>query len=100
MPLTVKLFGDLRKKISNEHIAGGTPFVITINQKGLESISDVLRHINIKKCETSHIFTNGIYSGFTKKIEDGDRIGIFPKNMALLYKWYFKKEEDEEQALF
>ena len=96
MPITVKLFGDLRKKISTEQIAGGTPSLITINHEGLKTISDLLDHINIKKSETSHIFTNGVYSGFSKKIDNGDRIGIFPKNMALLYKWYFKKEEDEE----
>jgi molybdopterin converting factor small subunit len=98
MSITVKLFGDLRlkNKCSND-FTGGLPSLITINLKGLTTISDLLKHLNIKKSETSHIFINGVYSGFSKKINDGDRIGLFPRNMGLLYKWYFQKEEDDEQ---
>jgi len=91
MSITVKLFGDLRKKRIND-FSGGTPSLITINEKGLATISDLLEYLNIKQSETSHIFVNGLYSGFLKKIKDGDCIGLFPRNMGLLYKWYFQKE--------
>jgi molybdopterin converting factor small subunit len=96
MSITVKLFGDLRKKGSTD-ITGGLPRLITINNKGLATISDLLEYLNIKQRETSHIFVNGVYSGFSKKIKDGDCIGLFPRNMGLLYKWYFQKEEDDDQ---
>lgn len=95
MSITVKLFGDLRKKCTN-NFTGGLPSLITINNKELAKISDLLEYLNIKQSETSHIFINGVYSGFSKKIKDGDRIGLFPRNMGLLYKWYFHKEEDDE----
>ena len=98
MSITVKLFGDLRlKNKCSSDFTGGLPSLITINNEGLTTISDLLKHLNIKQSETSHIFINGIYSGFSKKINDGDRIGLFPRNMGLLYKWYFQKEEDDEQ---
>jgi len=93
--ISVKLYGDLRKKQSNES-TGGIPSIITINDNELSTISDLLRYLDIKPNETSHIFVNGIYSGFSKKITNGDNIGIFPRKMALLYKWYFQKEEDDE----
>jgi molybdopterin converting factor small subunit len=95
MSITVKLFGDLRKKCSND-VTGGIPSLVTINNKGLATISDLLEYLNIKQSETSHIFVNGSYSGFSKKIKDGDCIGLFPRNMGLLYKWYFHKEEDDD----
>jgi hypothetical protein len=93
--ISVKLYGDLRKKQSSES-TGGIPSIIAINDNELSTISDLLRYLDIKPNETSHIFVNGTYSGFSKKITSGDNIGIFPKNMALLYKWYFQKEEDDE----
>jgi molybdopterin converting factor small subunit len=95
--ITVKLFGDLRKKCSND-FTGGIPSLFTINNKGLTTISALLEYLDIKPRETSHIFINGTYSGFSKKIKDGDTISLFPRNMALLYKWYFQKEEDDEQG--
>ena len=93
--ISVKLYGDLREKQRNES-TGGIPSIITINDDELITISDLLRYLDIKPDETSHIFVNGTYSGFSKKITNGDNIGIFPRNMALLYKWYFQKEEDDE----
>jgi len=98
MSITVKLFGDLRRKNKcSIEVTGGLPSIITINNEGLTTISDLLKHLNIKQNETSHIFINGVYSGFSKKINAGDRIGLFPRNMGLLYKWYFQKEEHDEQ---
>lgn len=93
--ITVRLFGDLRKKQRNE-FAGGVPTIININNNKITTITDLLKHLEIKQNETSHIFVNGTYAGFSKKITNGDNIGLFPRNMALLYKWYFQKEEDDE----
>ncbi len=93
--ITVKLFGDLRKKQGNE-FTGGKPSILTVYDNEITTISDLLQYLQINQNETSHIFVNGTYSGFSKKITDGDNIGIFPRNMALLYKWYFQKEEDDE----
>lgn len=95
MTIQIKLFGDLRKKHQTEVIARGSPIVFTLDIQNLEWVSDILRHLGIEETEVSHIFVNGKYSGFRKKVHPNDVISFFPKNMGLLYKWYFHKDEDE-----
>jgi hypothetical protein len=43
--------------------------------------------------ETSNIFVNGQLCALSKEIKDGQRVGVFPDDMALLYKWYFPKQK-------
>ncbi|MBY9014307.1 MAG: MoaD/ThiS family protein [Candidatus Lokiarchaeota archaeon] len=94
MTILVKIFGDLRKKIEGSKISGSLPLNLHIESDEIETIADVLNKYAIEKEETSHLFVNGSYSGFNKKLKDGDRVGLFPKNMSLLYKWYFTRNED------
>lgn len=94
MTILVKVFGDLRKKIKGYKVDGALPLNINIESHGIETIEDILKKFAIEKDDTYHLFVNGIYSGFKKTVKDGDRVGIFPLNMALLYKWYFKRNED------
>jgi len=94
MPIEVKLFGDLRKKIEPK-ISGSTSLRFKIADSEVDRIIDLLKKINIEENEVSHIFVNGRYAGLRKKIQNRDTVALFPRNMALLYKWYFKREEDE-----
>ncbi|MCK4480731.1 MAG: MoaD/ThiS family protein [Candidatus Lokiarchaeota archaeon] len=94
MPIEVKLFGDLRKKIEPK-ILGTTSLRFEIDDSEVDRIIDLLKKINIEENEVSHIFVNGRYAGLRKKIQNRDTVALFPKNMGLLYKWYFKREEDE-----
>jgi len=94
MPIKVKLFGDLRKKIE-PNISGTTSLRFEIDDSEVNRIIDLLKKINIEENEVTHIFVNGRYAGVKKKIQNGDTVALFPRNMALLYKWYFKREEDE-----
>jgi molybdopterin converting factor small subunit len=94
MPIRVKVFGDLRKKIK-PNIKGSLPLKFNIDENDAERVSDILNKYNIKEHEIIHIFVNGRYSGLTKKVKDGDTVAIFPINMSVLYKWYFNREEDE-----
>lgn len=94
MPIQVKLFGDLRKKVEPQ-ISGTMPLRLKLNDLDINRVSDILRKLIIEENEVSHIFVNGRYAGFRKKVNGGDIIALFPKNMGLLYKWYFNREEDE-----
>lgn len=94
MPIQVKLFGDLRKK-TQQQISGSSSLKLSINNSNLNRVKDILKKFSIEEDEVSHIFVNGRYSGFKKNVKNGDIISIFPKNMGLLYKWYFNREEDE-----
>jgi molybdopterin converting factor small subunit len=95
MAIIVKIFGDLRKEIEGSNVTNSLPLTLHIESDGIQTIADILNKYAIEKDETSHLFVNGTYSGFNKKVKDGDRVGLFPKNMSLLYKWYFTKNEDD-----
>lgn len=97
MPIQVRLYGDLRKILPQHNYSKGAPSVIDIDGTEIKLVSDIFKKIGIEESETSHIFVNRIFSGLLKKVKDGDRVAIFPKNMGLLYKWYFKKVEDNDE---
>lgn len=94
MTILIKFFGDLAKKLQTEEEIKN-PLNLEIETQEIEFVEDILKKYSIEKDETSHIFVNGTYSGFKKIVKNGDRVGIFPKNMGLLYKWYFTRHEDE-----
>ena len=94
MPIDLKLFGDLRKKVDPE-VMGTLSLRLRIDDSEIERIQDIIRKFGIDDNEVSHIFVNGVYAGLKKKVKAGDKVSLFPRNMALLYKWYFKREEDE-----
>ncbi|MFO8018132.1 MAG: hypothetical protein R6U96_05815 [Promethearchaeia archaeon] len=95
MSINVKMFGDLKEKVTHPDPGAGIPIKLKIDKKNVFTVGDVFQQVNIKKEDVSHIFVNGTYSGFKKNVKNGDLVSIFPKNMGLLYKWYFKKEEDD-----
>ena len=94
MTILIKLFGDLRNKV-DPNITGSMPLKFIVENTEITRVSDIFRKYNIEDNEVIHIFVNGRYSGVTKKVKDGDTVAIFPRNMAVLYKWYFTREEDE-----
>jgi len=95
MPIKVKIFGDLKDKLPQKTSDIGVPIIVKLGSKGIERVSSIIDKLSFKESEISHIFVNHKYSGFTKKVYEGDIVALFPKNMGLLYKWYYPKEEDD-----
>ncbi len=93
--IQVLFFGDLGKRFLSSSKGESSPVILHVELGTMKRVSDILDNYKIDRGETSHIFVNGVYSGFSKVVKDGDRVGIFPKNMGLLYKWYFTRAEDE-----
>ncbi|MFW9950397.1 MAG: MoaD/ThiS family protein [Candidatus Thorarchaeota archaeon] len=85
MSIMVKLYGNLKEKIREENLGLASPLTIHINEGMYETVSEILQKFNIEEEEISHIFVNGAYCGPGKEVKDGDRIGIFPKKMALMF---------------
>ncbi len=79
----VHLFGKLRRFSDNQD---PTRHSITYIQAGeADTINDVLERIGIPRDEVgSTIFLNGRYSSFERKVKNGDRLGVFPDNMAMV----------------
>ncbi|MFX0186151.1 MAG: MoaD/ThiS family protein [Candidatus Hodarchaeota archaeon] len=85
MPLQVRLYGDLKEKAKQQSIDVGVPITLNIEDKGIKTVLDVLKKLIIEKTEISHIFVNGKYSEIGRRIRDGDRVGLFPRRMALMF---------------
>jgi hypothetical protein len=85
MLITVKLYGDLREKAPNKSNSSGAPNTLTIKPEGIGTIMDILDKFKISKQEVSHIFLNGVYSEVQQEVKKGDRVGIFPRRMGLIF---------------
>jgi molybdopterin converting factor small subunit len=92
--ITLRIFGDLAKT-REKHTNITSPKILEVDPSDIKIVNDILKKFNLTKDEVSHIFVNGIYSGLKKKVNDGDRVALFPRNMGLLYKWYFTKVDDD-----
>ena len=88
----VHLYGKLRR-FSQQKDPKRESIVFVKIEKG-DTIKDVVKRLNIPLNEVgSNIFLNGEYSGLTRPVKEGDRLGLFPDDMQLLYRWYFVKKE-------
>lgn len=86
----VHLYGKLRRFTDNQDPSQDSIINIPVNNG--DSIESIVRRIGIPFEELgSNIFLNGEYSALERKVSNGDRLGIFPDDMKLLYKWYFNK---------
>ena len=67
--------------------------IISVPLEEGDTIRDIIERIGIPLDELGlNIFLNGEYSNLSRPVRDGDRLGIFPDDMQLLYKWHFKKK--------
>ncbi|MCH8864783.1 MAG: MoaD/ThiS family protein [Chloroflexi bacterium] len=91
--IEVHLYGKLRRYTNN--LDPSRDSVIRLPAAEAETIQDIIRQIGIPREELgNNVFLNGEYSDFTRKVKAGDRLGIFPDDMQLLYKWHFNKKEE------
>jgi hypothetical protein len=58
------------------------------------SIQDVLAALGVTVEEVGHLFLNGQYSGPERGVKPGDRLAVFGRDMALIYRQYFPKVRD------
>ena len=88
--IEVHLYGKLRRFTNNQDPTRDSTVYIPVEEG--DTIEDIVKRIGIPHDELgSNIFVNGEYSALERKVNDGDRLGVFPDNMQLLYKWYFRK---------
>ncbi|MFW5913194.1 MAG: hypothetical protein ACOCSA_01935 [Candidatus Hadarchaeota archaeon] len=93
MSIEVRLYGKFGKLCSEKDYESGSIGIIDMDENKFKKISDVTDYLGIKKDEISHIFFNGEYSNPKRRITEGGRLAIFPRDMGLLYKWYFTPKE-------
>jgi len=88
--LEIHLYGKLRRFAANRDPARDS--VVCVPVKEGDTIQDVLVQLRIPLYEVgSNIFLNWQYSALNRRVQDGDRLAVFPDDMQLLYRWYFAK---------
>ncbi len=93
--IDVHLYGKLRRFTGNSNPRRES--VLTMEAREGETILDIIRRIGIPPEELgSNIFLNGEVSTLDRTVRDGDRLGIFPDDMQLLYRQYFPKKGGDE----
>ncbi|MFX0135952.1 MAG: MoaD/ThiS family protein [Candidatus Hodarchaeota archaeon] len=85
MAIKIKLYGDLREKAPQFSDNSSTPSTSIFEIDDIKTVLDILDKFSIKQEEISHVFVNYKYSELRKEVKDGDRIGIFPKRMGLIF---------------
>ena len=93
--IEVHLYGKLRRFTDNQDPTNDSIVYVPADER--DTIEDVVSHIGIPQEELgNNIFLNGEYSALRRRVKDGDRLGIFPNDMQLLYKWYFNKVGEDK----
>ncbi len=85
MSILIKLYGNLSEKVKDTDLEIGFPITLNVEGNEIHTVLDILDKFNIEDNEISHIFVNGKYCGPGKEVRDGDRVGLFPKKMALMF---------------
>jgi len=85
MVILVKLYGDLSEKHKIRDNIPGIPKSLNLESNRVKTVFDIIEHLNILEDDISHVFVNGLYCGLGKSVNDGDRVGLFPKRMAILF---------------
>lgn len=86
--LEIHLYGKLRRYAADSNPRSES--VAMVPWEGGGTIADLVKQLGIPLEELgTNIFLNGRYAALSSPIKDGDRVGLFPDDMQLLYKWYF-----------
>ena len=89
--IELHLYGKLRRCAPKQ--ACDDDSVVALALQGGQTIGQVLAGLGIAPEETSNIFVNGELSALSRQLRGDERVGVFPDDMALLYKWYFDRKK-------
>lgn len=91
--IEIHLYGKLRRFSDQKSPLRESVICLEVTEG--DSIQDIVNRLGIPLNELGDsIFLNGEYSGLNRQVKDGDRLGLFPDNILLLYRQHFKKVEE------
>lgn len=89
--LSVYVYGKLRRFAADQDPRGES--VVLVASFGGDTVLSVVQRIGIPLVELgANLFVDGRYASLSSPVQDGARLGLFPDDMQLLYKWYFRSE--------
>ncbi len=103
--LELRLYGDLQEHFRSaektqieSEVVDSERSVYRVKVRGFDTVVEMLPLLGIKPDSLSHVFVNGTYAALEHPVRPGDRVALFPANMDLLYKQYFRKAGAEERG--
>jgi len=86
--IDVHLYGKLRRFCAKR--AANEDSVVHLLHEEDDTVGSIADRIGIPREEIgSNLFVDGRYANVETPVSDGARVGLFPDDMQLLYKWYF-----------
>lgn len=84
----VHLYGRLRRFAPEPAPTGESVALVPVRVE--DTIAAVTERLGIPADELgTNVFLNGRYARLSHRVRPGDRLGLFPDDMDLLYRWYF-----------
>ena len=81
--VAVHVYGALRCYAAQKAVSGES--VVWLDVRPSEAVGDALRRLGIRDDEVGNVFHNGRLAANEDMLKRGDRVGVFPTNMSLLY---------------
>ena len=89
--IEVHLYGKLRRFAEDQDVRSAS--ILRVDWEHGDTVAAVVARLGIPIEELgSNLFVNGRYADLDSPIPDGARLGLFPDDMQLLYKWYYRAE--------
>jgi len=86
--IEVHLYGKLRRYSGDLEPTSAS--IAKVEACSGDTVLEIVDRLGIPHDELgSNKFLNGRYANMSTQVHDGDRLGLFPDDMQLLYKWYF-----------
>lgn len=82
--IEVHLYGQLRRAAAQSGVH--RPSITWVElQEG--TVAQILASLGLEQAEVGNVFINGryVYAALDLTLRSGDRVGIFPANMRMLY---------------
>jgi hypothetical protein len=90
--VSVHVYGKLRRFAAQSDPCGES--VIPVQHTRGDTVRSIVERLGIPLGELgSNVFVDGRYASLASSVQDGSRLGLFPDDMQLLYKWYFRPAE-------
>jgi hypothetical protein len=93
----VHVYGKLRRFAADADPRSES--VVEVAHQAGDTVLTIVERIGIPLADLgANVFVDGHYADLASPVEDGARLGLFPDDMQLLYKWYFRPKSGSDEG--
>jgi len=95
--LHVHLYGKLRRFAADADPRSES--IVDVPHCPGDTVGSVVARLGVPVEELgTNLFVDGRYADLASPVEDEARLGVFPDDMQLLYKWYFRPKRPSPEG--